>query len=170
MLHAKAVLSSPCVRVCVRVWLRAAPSWRFYLCNRGRLQSCEVVWWRGVLSPWPVDSWVFPLVEPQRGVSLRRYSAWTGLWRCSTRIASSILNHFLLRPAEHIVKRSHNPGISSTADIQRHLFNSLFNYEHNISVGQHLIILFKNMLTITNGRFWDLSLVLTLLALMTLLL
>lgn len=39
-------------------------------------------------------------------VSLRRYSAWTGLWLCRTRMASSTLNHFLFLPVKTF-KRGH---------------------------------------------------------------
>lgn len=40
-----------------------------------------------------------PQVGLQVFVSLRRYSAWTGLWLCRTLMASSTLNHFLFLPA-----------------------------------------------------------------------
>lgn len=40
----------------------------------------------------------FPLVEEQLSWSLLRYSAWTGLWLCSTLMASSTVNHSRLRP------------------------------------------------------------------------
>lgn len=36
----------------------------------------------------------------QECVSLRRYSAWTGLWLCKTRMASSTLNHCLFLPVK----------------------------------------------------------------------
>lgn len=47
-------------------------------------------------------------------VSLRRYSAWTGLWLCKTRMASSTLNHCLFLPIrterEHGKVGSQNPS------------------------------------------------------------
>lgn len=85
---------SPCINA---LW------WQFYLCKQGSPQSWEAVWRRGALSSVFTGSWALPFVGPQRGVSLRRYSAWTGLWHCSTRIASSILNHFRFRPAKRVI-------------------------------------------------------------------
>ena len=67
----------------------------------------------GVLLSVTRELGALPLVGLQTGlqvglqvfVSLCRYSAWTGLWLCSTLIASSTLNHFLFLPVETFKRR-----------------------------------------------------------------